>query len=128
MRRVPLSVNVDSSGNGIASVDVNGVIMGVMRIYNGQASTVDGVLFEQYTDPTGVAVERTLLTVNNSNANGFSPVMVNAVDSVNAAISGGYVYPSVTGEVKLRVTGGTQKTAGVVWYLLMKDDPVPDRR
>ena len=121
MRRVPLSVDVDANGNGIASVDIYGIVMGVMRVYNGQTSTVDGVLFEQYAKGAQ-AVERTLLTVSNSNTDGYSPVMVNAVDSANAAVSGAYVYPVVSGEVKLRVTGGTQVTAGVVWYLTVKDD------
>ena len=121
MRRVPLSVDVDANGNGIASVDIFGIVMGVMRVYNGQTSTVDGVLFEQYAKGDQ-AVERTLLTVSNSNADGYSPVMVNAVDSANAAVSGAYVYPTVAGEVKLRVTGGSVKLAGVVWYLTVKDD------
>lgn len=121
MRRVFLSVDVDANGNGIASVDISGIIMGVMRTYNGQAATVDGVLFEQYKNGDQ-AVERTLLTVNNSNTDGYSPVMVNAVDNANTAQSGVYVYPVVAGEVKLRVTGGTQKAAGVVWWLTVKDD------
>lgn len=123
MRRVPLSVDVDANGNGIASVDISGIVMGVMRTYNGQASTVDGVLFEQYVNGANQPVERTLLTVNNTNSDGYSPVMVNAVDNTNTAQSGVYVYPVVAGEVKLRVTGGTQKTAGVVWYLTVQDAP-----
>lgn len=123
MRRVELSVDVDASGNGIAAADVHGIITGCMRTYNGQGSNVDGVLFEQYVNGAGQPVERTLLTVTNSNTDGYSPVMVNAVDNANTTQSGVYVYPSVAGEVKLRVTGGTQKTAGVVWYLTVQDAP-----
>lgn len=122
MRRVFLSVDVDANGNGIASVDIFGIVMGVMRTYNGQAATVDGVLFEQFVNGSQ-AVERTLLTVNNSNTDGYSPIMVNAVDNTNTAQSGVYVYPVVAGEVKLRVTGGSAKLAGVVWYLTVQDAP-----
>ena len=67
MRRVPLNVDVDASGNGIAAADVHGIITGCMRTYNGQGSNVDGVLFEQYVNGAGQPVERTLLTVTNSN-------------------------------------------------------------
>lgn len=123
MRRVVLAVDVDANGNGIAAADVHGIVMGCMRTYNGQTSNVDGVLFEQYVNGANAPVERTLLTVNNSNTDGYSPVMVNAVDNTNSPVSGVYVYPSVAGEVKLRVTGGTQKTAGVVWYLTVQDAP-----
>lgn len=117
MRRVVLSVDVDANGNGIAAADVHGIIMNVFRTYNGQSGSPVGTLFEQYPN-----VERSLLAVT-SNANGNSPVMVNAVDSTNTAQSGVYVYPVVAGEVKLRVTGGTQKVAGVVWYLTVQDAP-----
>jgi len=117
MRRVPLSVDVNAGGTGIASVDIRGIIMGVFRAYDGQTSPTV-TLFEQYPN-----AERTLLAVSSSAANGYSPVMVNAVDSTNTAQSGVYVYPVVNGEVKLRVTGGTAKAAGVVWYLTVKDDP-----
>lgn len=117
MRRVVLSVDVDANGNGIASADVHGIIMGVFRTYSGQSGSPVGTLFEQYPN-----AERSLLAVT-SNANGYSPVMVNGVDSTNTAKDGVYVYPVVAGEVKLRVTGGTQRSAGVVWYLTVQDAP-----
>lgn len=124
MRRVELAVDVGSDGTGIASIDLTGaVIMNVYRKYTGQTGTPTGVLFEQYP-----GAERTLLTVASSAANGNSPVMVNQVDSANSAQSGAYGYPVVCGEVKLRVTGGTQKAAGVVWYLTVLDSPpIPNR-
>lgn len=118
MRRLHFSVDVKANGEGEFRTEVRGIITNVYRTYNGQSATVDGVLFEQYPN-----AERTLLTVSNSNINGNSTVLVNGVDSANAPLSGAYVNPSVAGELVLRVTGGTQKTAGVVWYVTIIDVP-----
>lgn len=86
MRRVVLSVDVDANGNGIASVDISGIVMGVMRTFNGQAATVDGVLFEQFVN--GSQGTDAAYGEQQQHPDGYSPVMVNAVDSANAAVSG----------------------------------------
>ena len=114
MKRIQLAVNVGADGTGSASVKFNGIITYVYRTYTAeQTGSCDGVLVEVYPNGT----ERTLLTVTNSATNGGAPLKVQDKDATNTAITGSYSNETVAGLLTLRVTGGTEQSAGVTWYL-----------